>query len=550
MLAPLTEAAGPEPSDESRVARWLAGMSTIVLLIACANVANLMLARGARRRRETNVRLALGAGRRRLVGGAVAESVILALLGGALALALARWGGGLVRSTLLPGVSFPDAAINRYVLLFTAGASVLAGLPPALAAARHDVGRGMASDSRGNSAARSRVRSVLTVTQAALSVVLLVGAGLFVRSLGELRSLDLGLDTDRLLVADFEFVEFDPDPSVRAEAYERAMQRVAALPEVESVAATASPFGMSRALGLRVPGLDSIPRLSGGGPYIFSVTPGYFETAGLTITAGRAIDERDGPDATPVVVVSETMARALWPGEDPMGRCVLVGSDQARCTSVVGVVEDAARNGYRDRPYMAYYLSMPQVDALQLERALGAPSGIYVRSHGPASDAESAVTASLRAMPPQVRWVRVQTLQERLDPQARSWTLGATMFSVFGLLALALAAVGLYSVLAFDVAQRTCELGIRSALGAERARLLRSVLYQGGRLAVLGVAVGLAVAYVAAPRVQDLLFQVSPRDPRVLGAVALTLLAVSLAASLIPGLRATRVDPVAALRAD
>jgi ABC-type lipoprotein release transport system permease subunit len=234
---------------------------------------------------------------------------------------------------------------------------------------------------------------------------------------------------------------------------------------------------------------------------------------------------------------------------------------------------------------MAYYLSMPQVDALQLGRALGAPSGIYVRSRGPASDAESAVTASLRAMPPQVRWVRVQTLQERLDPQARSWTLGATMFSVFGLLALALAAVGLYSVLAFDVAQRTRELGIRSALGAERARLLRSVLYQGGRLAILGVAVGLAVAYVAAPRVQDLLFQVSPRDPGVLGAVALTLLAVglavayvaapyaqdllfhvsprdptvlttvaltllavSIAASLVPGIRATRVDPVAALR--
>jgi ABC-type antimicrobial peptide transport system permease subunit len=229
----------------------------------------------------------------------------------------------------------------------------------------------------------------------------------------------------------------------------------------------------------------------------------------------------------------------------------VVGSGSEACTTVVGVVEDATRGAYTGDPYMGYYLSMAQVrDAMPQGHSLSAPQGIYVRSRSDASDARAVVASALRSFSPDVRYANVQTLRELLDPQARSWTLGATMFSVFGFLALILAAVGLYSVLAFDVAQRTRELGIRTALGAKRARLLGSVLYQGGCLVALGVALGLAVAYVAAPYARDLLFEVSPRDPGVFGTVAAVLLAVSVAASLTPGLRATRVDPVAALKTE
>ena len=551
-LMPLIAAAGPNPSAESRVATWLMGVSFIVLLIACANVTNLLLARATRQRRETAVRLALGVDRFRLLGQTILESVILAFLGGGLALVLARWGGGFLRSMLLPSVSFPQSPVNVQVVAFTAViaglAGLLAGVVPAIQGSRVDVAGDLTEAARGATGGRSRLRSFLTVSQAALSVVLLVGAGLFVRSLTEFRQLDLGLDTDRLVIAELEFTGGELSTAARNEAYALAMRRVAALPGVESVACTVTSFGNSVVLRLRVPELDSLPSFPGGGPYLFTVTPGYFATVGLTIVSGRPIDETDGPASTPVAVVSETMARALWPGQEPLGRCLVIGSGPESCTTVVGVAEDAARAGHDDAPYMGYYLSMAQAE--QQQTFLGAPNALYIRSRIDPSETQANVASTLRSLTPQVRWARVQTMRERLDPGARAWTLGATMFTVFGLLALLLAAIGLYGVLAFDVAQRTRELGIRGALGAGRGRLLRSVLYEGARFSVLGIVLGLSVVYVAAPYAQELLFEVSARDPGVLAGVAAALIAVSAAASLAPGLRATRVDPVTALKSE
>jgi predicted permease len=553
VLGPLNVAGGLYPFAESQVAKWLTGVSLVVLLIACANVANLLLVRGTRQRRETAVRLALGLSRRRLVAETVFESVTLALVGGALGLALALGGGGLVRSTFLAGISFPESSVNERVVLFTALIAVLAGAiaatGPALQASRPDVTEELSSGSSGNSRTRSRLRGFLSVAQGALSVVLLVGAGLFVRSLAELRALDLGLDTDRLIVAQFEFTR-QVEPAISREAYDVATRAVAALPEVESAVGTATPFGVTYAISLRVPGLDSLPRLPGGGPYLFSVTPGYFETVGLSVVSGRAIDERDAGGAAKAVVVSETMARLLWPEDEPLGKCLLVGTGEETCATVVGVVEDAARGGYRDRPYMGYYLAMAQIEGWITQLSMSAPTALYIRARGDAARAEAAVAAALRGVSPEVRWARVYPMRDTLDREARSWTLGSTMFTVFGLLALFVAAVGLYSVLAFEVAQRTRELGIRAALGAEKARLMRMVLGQGIRLSLLGIALGLASAFVAAPYTRDLLFEVSPRDPGVFAGVGLVLLAVSLAASLVPGLRATRVDPVAALKSE
>jgi putative ABC transport system permease protein len=552
-FGPLVADRGTSPSTESRVARWLGGVSLVVLLIACANVANLLLARGSKRRRDTAVRRALGVSRKRLVSQTVLETIVLALVGGAVALLLTYMGGGLVRSVLLPEVSFPGSPVGwrvvAYAVSVSFGAGLLASVGPAVAAGRFDVSDDLASGSRAHTEVRSRLRAALTVAQAALCVVLLVGAGLFVRSVGEIRGVDLGFDADRLLTADLEFTTAQPDPLVATEAYSAGMRAIGALPGVASVAATASPFGTAMTLrGVRIPGVDSLPQ----GAAAIPVGTGYFETVGVAIVDGRPIDRRDVAGADPVTVVSETMAAMVWPNDRAVGQCLIVGTARETCTTVVGVAEHAARGGLRDPPHMAYYLSMDQVSEIVPQVPQWAvPIGIYVRpSDNAPEDLEGEIARALRSISPEVLWARVIPMDDTLRRQARSWTLGATMFTVFGLLALLVAAVGLYSVLAFDVAQRTREIGIRTALGARKARLLRSVVSQGALLGVIGVALGLGVAYIAAPYIQDLLFEVPPRDVTVFAGVAIVLLGVSIAASLVPALRATRVDPVTALKAD
>ena len=553
-LDPLIEARGPDASAESKVARWLGGVSFIVLLIACANVANLLLARGTRRRREVAVRLALGVERGRMIGLMITESVVLALLGAGVALGMAIWGGAAIRKVLLPGVHFPGPAIGSRILLFTLAAAVLAGLAagigPALQATRADLARDLASGGAGSFGRRQGARGLLTVGQAALAVLLLVGAGLFVRSVAEVRRLDLGLDVDNLALVTLELSSRDVD---RSDVYARAMERLRAVPGVESVAATTSPFQYAFATALTVPGWDSLPRLPGGGPYYQQVTPGYFATVGLRLLQGREPLETDGPGDPKVTVVSRTMATTLWPEGNALGRCIYMGGGRRGeegealppppCTTVVGVVEDASRGSLEEEPHMAYYLPAAQHPE---ERIMG----VYARIGGDSRTVAAEAATALRTIDPAVRYATVRPLRDILDPQARAWTLGAAMFTVFGLLALLVAAIGLYSVLAFDVAQRSRELGIRTALGAERGRLLAVVMADGVRLAGLGVLLGLAAALVAGRYAEGLLFEVSPRDPAVLAAVALTLLAVAALASLVPGLRATRADPMVALRSE
>jgi predicted permease len=375
-----------------------------------------------------------------------------------------------------------------------------------------------------------------------MSVVLLVGAGLFVRSLGELRGLDLGFDLDRVATASLEFDVAELDDDERHALYVDAARALERLPSVASATVSAFPFGWAFGRSVSVPGLDSLPRLPGGGPYFFPVQPGYFETVGLQVLRGRGIEATDVGDGPGVVVVGETMARTLWPDGDALGRCLNLEETPLGCTEVVGVVQDAAINGYRERPSMVYYEP--------LEPAAMTVGNLYVRAQGDRDEMISEITPVLRQISPRVRFAVVRSFDDVLGPQARSWQLGATMFSVFGALALALAAIGLYSVLAFDVAQRTRELGIRAALGARKETLIGSVVLSGGRLVVFGIALGLLVALVAAPHAGALLFRVSPRDPLVLTAVAGVLLAVGAMASVVPALRATRVDPIDSLRAE
>ena len=554
---PLIRARGPEAGAESRVAQWLGGVSLLLLLIVCANVANLLLARGTRTRREVAVRLALGVSARRLVGRELLETALLGMAGSVVGLTVATWGGGAIRSVLLPNVQFPST-LGLRVVAFTVGLSLvagaLAGIAPALQATRLDLTRDLSAGSR-NATGGSRARGILTAGQAALSVVLLVAAGLFVRSVQEVRSLDLGLDVDQLATVILEFQTGDPldgraAPSLEVDERNRlygvAVDRLATRAGVTATA-TSSPFGWGFASGLEVPGWDSLPRLPGGGPYHNDVTPGYFETVGLRILQGRAFLPSDSEGGERVTVVSETMARTLWPEDGALGKCLFLAGPNDRevsdvCTSVVGVVEDASRGSLEQEAHMNYYLPLAQ-------RAGARINGLYVRADDP-GETVPRIATSLRDLGPSVRFAQVGTLRDALEPQSRSWTLGAALFSVFGAFALLVAGIGLYGVLAFHVAQRTRELGIRSALGAAKGRLLGGVLTDGVRLTVIGVAIGCGMALVLGPYADPLLFGVSARDPLVLTGVAVTLVGVGILASLLPGLRATRVDPMEALRTD
>lgn len=549
-------ARGPtDEAEEGRIALWLGGVALLVLLIACANAANLLLARSIRRRREIGVRLALGVGRWRLVRQLLVETLVLAGLGGGIGVALAYWGGGTLARLLLPGVTWQAGLLDGRLLAaastLVVAVAILTGLAPAWQALSQDVVGSLKAGARSGLGKRSRVRDGLVLLQATLSVVLLVGAGLFVRSLRNLRAIDLGFDADRVLLVDVdvESSASSPPPGFRSAkdaAYHRIRDRLATLPTVEvaSVAFTA-PFWSARSARLSIPGVDSIPSSRDGGPYVNAVTPEFFATMGMRIVRGRGFDDMDGPTASPVVAVTETFARIVWPGSDPIGRCMKIGADTMPCAIVVGVAQDARRLSLTsDAPVMQYYIPLDQ------ERLDPSLRTLLVRTRGDPGMASAEVRRVVQATLVDAPYPTVTYLADLAEPQLRPWTLGATLFGVFGLLALVLAALGLYSVVAYTVAQRTHEMGVRVALGGTGGDLVRLVI--GGTLRVvgLGLAIGLLVALVAGRWVEPLLYRVSPRDPGVLLGVAGTLLVVGLLASLVPARRARRVSPMEVLRAE
>ena len=553
VAAPLIAARGPLATTESRVVRWLAGLSLLVLLIACANVANLLLARALRQRREIGIQLALGGSRRRVLGQVLAESLLLAALGGAAALVVAWLGGDAVRTFLLPEVAWPERAVGTRVLGFVAALALLsgaaAGAVPAFQASRVGVAEtlkaGGARASHG-----SRARGALVVLQVALSVVLLVAAGSFVRSLHRVSTLDLGLDPAGVLFVDPVMAQ--GTSKEREAAFLRdATARLKRLPGVEAASADLSvPFWSAISVELRVPGLDSVPTLPTGGPVLHAVDEGYFDVLRMRIVRGRGLRPDDNrPGATPVAVVNETMARVLWPRGEALGRCLIIKDDPGEpveppCATVVGVVENARSSSLVEGETMQYYFPIEQ-------GIVGwAAAGVLVRVRGDERAMIPVVQRALLEVDPAVRFPKVQPLSQLAAPEMRPWRLGAAVFTAFGLLALAVAGVGLYSVLAFSVAQRTFELGIRAALGATGGRLRGMVLWQSLRIVGVSLAIGLAAAVAAAPRLEPLLYQVSPRDPVILASVCLALLVVGLLAATVPARRATSVDPSAAFRAE
>jgi len=541
LLGPVQHARGPELSQNARVSMWLTAVSVIVLLVACANVANLLLARALQRQREIAVRLALGAARLRLARQLVTESVLLALAGGVAALLVTLWVGPVIRAFLLPDIPALASAVDGRVLLFTGGVALLtgflAGLVPALQVGRADLTPALKAGAGEGRYRRSRLRSALLVGQVALTVTLIVGAGLFARSLRNVAGQDFGFDPAHTLLATMDLRAAGYRPAQINQLNLQMLARLEGLPGVEAAAATIGHFGWATASSVSVPGRDSIPQLKAGGPYYQRVTAGYFAAMGTPVH-GRAFTPADR--GSPVAIVNETMARLLWPGESAIGKCFLVGSDK-RCAGIIGVVPDARRFNAVEDASMHFYVPFTD-DSSEFITAL------VVRARGRPQDLVAPVRAALQQTAANLPYAAVTPLADLVAPSIRPWRLGTTMFGVFAGLALVLAAVGLYGVLSYTVAQRSHEIGIRMAMGARRGNVLGLMVGQGVKIAALGAGIG-AVAALAGGRVlSSLLYGVSPRDPLVLLGAAVIPLVVAAIASYVPARRAAKVDPVVALR--
>ncbi len=538
--------AGPDPGLEARTALWVSGVAAIVLLIACANVANLYLARAIRRKREIAVRLALGISRRRLLGQCLIEALVLSTVGSVAGLLIAQWGGAGIRRLFAPGGTSLDVLTDWRTLgvasVIALVAGLLTGLAPALVAARGDVAGSLKAGAREGSYHRSRTRSALLVGQGALSVVLLVGAGVFVRSLERVNALRLGYDVEPVLLAEPNLRGMRSENGEQIALGRKVLLAAQAIPGVEHAAWVGSiPFYSISGTGLHVEGIDSVRRL---GRFSYeNATSDYFATMGTRIVRGRPFTALDRAGTPLVGVVSESMARVLWPGRDALGQCMRVGADTMPCTTVIGIAEDAIQRSLIDDKRFHYYLPIEQFRENE-------GFALLVRMTGDASRQVESVRRELQKLMPGQAYVTVRPLRELVDAQRRSWQFGATMFVAFGALALLVAAVGLYGVIAYNVAQRMHELGVRIALGAQAGDVIRLVVSQGLRFALTGIAVGATLAFFAGTWLQPLLFQQSARDPLVFGGVATLLLAVALLASLFPARKAAQADPNTALRTD
>ena len=561
LVGPLLESRGPSvtPSPEVAIAPRLMGVMVIVLIIACANVANLLLARALRRRREIAVRLALGVTRGRLVRQLLTESVVLALLAGMVAIVIAAWGGAVLRAMLMPTTHWGSSALDLRVALFAVALAlvtgVVAGLAPAIRASRPDVATALKTGTREGTSRRSGLRSTLLVAEVALSVVLLVAAGLFVRSLRGVHAVDVGYDTDRIVVAGVRF--FNPEvhdvlrgPGVHAAELGAGLQEVAArlarMPGVERTAlGDAGPmYGFAMASVLFRDG-TVVPRLEKEDPALYQVSPSFFPTSGLRLTRGRLFTDDDRDGTPPVIVIDEAAAKAYWPGRDAIGECLILVLPTNPCATVVGITRDAHRNEVLEQANAQLY--MPLAQGYRRD-----PSVLIVRAapENVARVAEQTRRELRRAFPRpgDLPWVR--PLVARLEPQLRPWRLGAQLFSAFGVLAVVVAALGVYSVLAYAVSQRRQEVGVRIALGAQRGHILRLVVGEGMRTVAVGVGIGVVMVMALGRLVASLLYGISPHDPLTIGVAALVLAAVGVLASAVPAWRASLLDPMEALRAE
>ncbi|MFP5355522.1 MAG: FtsX-like permease family protein, partial [Gemmatimonadota bacterium] len=420
-------------------------------------------------------------------------------------------------------------------------AALLAGGAPAALAARTPLMEALKSGAREGGGRRRALRSALVVAQGTLSVILLVGAGLFVQSFTRASTLELGFAPDGIIVAAPDHSSLARTPEEHEARWRRREAAVRAIPGVTGAAQTVTiPFESQWVKGVVLHG-DTLPPLAGGGPYVNAVSADYFRVMGTPIVRGRDFTPQDREGTAPVAIINERMARLVWPGKDPLGECFNSGESDG-CMTVIGIVPDARINALADEPPPHFFQPLgqwtPGMRSLVVRSSLAGEGGI------------DAVRRALVQAEPSLPYVAIRPMMAIVDEQLQPWRLGATLFALFGALGLAVAALGLYSVIAHDVAQRSREIGVRLALGARRWDVARLVLSGGMLQALAGVALGIAAAWVVSRRVADLLFETKPHDPVIYGVVVAVLLLVALAASLVPARRATQVEPTEVLRGE
>lgn len=547
----------------------LLGAVAFVLLIACANVANLQLAHASSREKELGIRAALGAGRGRLVRQLLTESLILALAGGLLGLLLAFWGVAALRA-LAPANTprLDEVRLDLVVLVFTFGVSLLTGLffglAPAWHVARTDLRETLNEAGRGASAsaATRRLRSVLVVSELALAVLLLVGAGLLLRSFNRLLAVSPGFQTQHLLTLELSLPDkIYPDGAPVQNFFAQLMARVKSIPGIQSAGAISQmPLADSYESGsvfFEDTSVPDLPRYAGlqNLPYMEidqrAATPGYFEAMHIPLVSGRLLNEGDNADAPLVVVVDANFAHRFWPHGDAIGHRVANGiipnvkPPTARWRTIVGVVGHVKHYGLdvegREQIYIPH--AQPLFAAFSPRDMT-----LAVRTSLDPASVTSAIREQLFAIDKDLPLYNIATMDQLVSTSVAQPRLNLSLLAAFATLALVLAAVGVYGVMAYSVTQRTHEFGIRMAMGAAPANVLKQVFLEGGRLAALGLAFGLFAALALTRLMASLLFGVKPSDPATLGAAAALLAFVALAACYIPARRAIRVDPVVALR--
>ena len=547
-LVPLHE----ETVGQARSALWiLLAAVTLVLLIACANVANLLLARGRVRQREIAVRSALGAGRTCLVRQLLTESVLMALIAGALGALLAAWGVDLF--LWLSGGGVPrrheigvDPGVFAFAFAISVGTGLLCGMAPALQATAQNVGEALKETSRGSSGGRRRRRAhgALVVVEVALALLLLVGGGLLARSFVRLQSVDPGFVADGLLTFQISLpVVKYPESHQQAEFFRRAIERVALVQGVLHAGATRGlPYAGSRSQSSftiegRPPTPDGPPRHA---DYRLA-SPGFFRAMNIPLLSGRLLEEGDDAGSAMVAVINETMAERFWPGEDPIGRQISPGNPPTT-REIVGIVGDVKQQGLHSPPAHAIYV--PYAQRPHYKMSLVARTRVEPYSLIPA------IRRAVREIDPDQPIYGIATMQARLDGSIAPQRFSMSLLMVFAASALLLALVGVYGVLSYAVNERTHEIGIRMALGASRGDVLRLIVGRGLVLCGTGVAIGLLGALGLTRILAGMLFGVTPTDPVVLAGTSLLLVAAGLLASLLPALRAARVEPQRALRCE
>ena len=524
----------------------LFGAVGCVLLIACANIANLLLARFAARRKEIAARFALGASRADVVGQLVAESMLIAVLGGVFGLLLAMWALSAIvtfGADLIPRVL--DIGLDPVALGFTLFVTLITGLAigllPALQASGVNVVETLKEASRGSTATGQRLRAGLLIAEVSLSLVLLIGAGLLLTSFARLQRVEPGFQPEGIFTAQLVLPPQRYDREKLIAFYEQFYQRLSTMPGVTAAALTdrvpltgAQTPAPVAVMGQSLPPMSERPIANR-----HLVSPRYFQTLGIAIRAGRDFDERDSARVPHVVIVNETFARRHFPGEDPIGRTLVTGMGQMP-SQVIGVVADVRSTSLNTPPEADYFLP-----ALQRPETF---TNILVRSTaGPLSMAPL-VREALRSVDPDLPLLQPQTLSTRVAQTVADRRLALVLLAAFAALALLLASLGVYSVMAHLVAFRTSEIGIRMALGASPGVVMRMVLGHSRRLTLVGIGLGLAGGFAVSRLMEQVLFEVDPADPLIYLAVSATLLAVAECASWFPARRATRIDPVVALR--